>query len=171
MQRIGSRGRSRRWLIAVTTVVLLGGCGADDTAKPNGAGVGTLNPTATVVSEVAAATTLTPSTVRAAPPATTAATQPATTQAPATVPLPTQPPATNPQATSAPAKANSAKASAGGGSCQGGYINVDGNCISSPRKAPSAPAGATAQCRDGTYSFSRHRQGTCSGHGGVAQWL
>jgi hypothetical protein len=33
------------------------------------------------------------------------------------------------------------------------------------------PAGATAQCQDGTYSFSQHRQGTCSGHGGVSRWL
>jgi len=33
------------------------------------------------------------------------------------------------------------------------------------------PSGATARCRDGTYSFSRHRSGTCSHHGGVATWL
>jgi len=37
---------------------------------------------------------------------------------------------------------------------------------------PSAvPSGATAQCRDGSYSFSKHRRGTCSHHGGVAAWL
>ncbi len=35
----------------------------------------------------------------------------------------------------------------------------------------SGPAGATARCRDGTYSFSQHRSGTCSHHGGVAAWL
>ncbi len=35
----------------------------------------------------------------------------------------------------------------------------------------AVPAGATARCRDGTYSFSRHRSGTCSHHGGVAVWL
>jgi len=28
----------------------------------------------------------------------------------------------------------------------------------------------TAICRDGAYSYSRHRSGTCSHHGGVAQW-
>jgi hypothetical protein len=33
------------------------------------------------------------------------------------------------------------------------------------------PLGATAICNDGTYSFSQHRQGTCSWHGGVAIWL
>ncbi|WP_079520244.1 DUF3761 domain-containing protein [Luteibacter sp. 22Crub2.1] len=34
-----------------------------------------------------------------------------------------------------------------------------------------APAGASAQCRDGTFSFSVNRRGTCSRHGGVASWL
>jgi hypothetical protein len=33
------------------------------------------------------------------------------------------------------------------------------------------PPGATAICRDGDYSFSTHHTGTCSGHGGVRQWL
>lgn len=37
--------------------------------------------------------------------------------------------------------------------------------------APAAPSsGATAMCNDGTYSYSAHRQGTCSHHGGVAVW-
>jgi serine/threonine-protein kinase len=33
------------------------------------------------------------------------------------------------------------------------------------------PAGATAICNDGTYSYSQHRRGTCSHHGGVRVWL
>jgi len=33
------------------------------------------------------------------------------------------------------------------------------------------PTGATAQCKDGTYSHSKHHTGACSHHGGVAQWL
>jgi|SRR5579862_1007926 hypothetical protein len=37
--------------------------------------------------------------------------------------------------------------------------------------ASAPPPGATAQCRDGTYSFSHHHSGTCSHHGGVARWL
>ena len=53
----------------------------------------------------------------------------------------------------------------------GTYTNVDGNEVPSPYYAPSAPAGASAECRDGTYSFSQHRSGTCSHHGGVAEWL
>lgn len=35
----------------------------------------------------------------------------------------------------------------------------------------SVPRGATARCRDGTYSYSQHHRGTCSHHGGVAEWL
>jgi hypothetical protein len=37
--------------------------------------------------------------------------------------------------------------------------------------ASAPPHGATAVCRDGTYSYSHHRSGTCSHHGGVARWL
>jgi hypothetical protein len=35
----------------------------------------------------------------------------------------------------------------------------------------AAPANATALCKDGTYSMSQHRSGTCSRHGGVERWL
>lgn len=53
----------------------------------------------------------------------------------------------------------------------GSYTDSDGHEVSSPVYAPQAPDGASAQCRDGTYSFSHHRRGTCSHHGGVAEWL
>jgi hypothetical protein len=33
------------------------------------------------------------------------------------------------------------------------------------------PVDATAKCSDGTYSYSQHRSGTCSHHGGVAYWI
>jgi hypothetical protein len=51
------------------------------------------------------------------------------------------------------------------------YINSRGNCVRRPVQTDRAPAGATAKCRDGTYSFSQSRRGTCSWHGGVAKWL
>jgi hypothetical protein len=53
----------------------------------------------------------------------------------------------------------------------GGYINSGGNYVPSPASASSPPSGATARCNDGTYSFSQNRSGTCSDHGGVAQFL
>ena len=51
------------------------------------------------------------------------------------------------------------------------YTNSAGQRVQSPTYYPSVPRGATARCVDGTYSFSRNRRGTCSHHGGVAQWL
>lgn len=41
----------------------------------------------------------------------------------------------------------------------------------SSRTPGDVPAEATARCKDGTYSRSTHRSGTCSYHGGVAEWL
>lgn len=51
------------------------------------------------------------------------------------------------------------------------YLNVDGERVPSPVFSDSRPAGASARCRDGSYSFSRNRRGTCSHHGGVAVWF
>src|ERR1700730_11982790 len=47
----------------------------------------------------------------------------------------------------------------------GTYVNSQGQTVPRPETCSSAPQGATAQCRDGTYSFSKHRSGTCSHHG------
>src|SRR5215216_5662159 len=54
-----------------------------------------------------------------------------------------------------------------------GYINSRGQWIPSPTHTVEGqpPAGSTARCRDGSYSFSQSRRGTCSWHGGVAEWL
>ncbi|MBV8788539.1 MAG: DUF3761 domain-containing protein [Mycobacterium sp.] len=66
---------------------------------------------------------------------------------------------------------------------KGFYQNSSGQCVPDPSSglppggAPGlvssggTPPGATAICRDGDYSFSTHHTGTCSGHGGVKQWL
>ena len=51
------------------------------------------------------------------------------------------------------------------------YTNSAGEKVHSPAYADEIPPGASARCRDGTYSFSQSRRGTCSHHGGVAQWL
>lgn len=55
----------------------------------------------------------------------------------------------------------------------GMYLNRSGQRVHSPAHTTdgAVPPGASAQCRDGTYSFSQRRSGTCSHHGGVASWL
>ena len=70
---------------------------------------------------------------------------------------------TPPKATPTPAPAPSCT--------NGSYVNSAGNTVCSPEEAPYAPAGATAKCADGSYSFSQSRSGTCSHHGGVDTWL
>lgn len=56
---------------------------------------------------------------------------------------------------------------------QGTYVNRDGIVVHDPAHTVSGavPPGASAQCRDGSYSFSLHHSGTCSHHGGVSKWL
>lgn len=57
-------------------------------------------------------------------------------------------------------------------SCANGtYINTAGQDVCRPFAATTPPAGATAQCGDGSYSFSQNRQGTCSAHGGVFEFF
>src|ERR1700693_4901941 len=53
----------------------------------------------------------------------------------------------------------------------GTYVNSKGQTVLRPENCSAPPKGATAQCRDGTYSFSKSLRGTCSHHGGVAKWL
>jgi hypothetical protein len=61
-----------------------------------------------------------------------------------------------------PCKDGTTSASTGRGTCSG-HGGV--------RQGQPAPPGATAHCKDGTYSKSKTHSGTCSGHGGVSQWL
>ena len=51
------------------------------------------------------------------------------------------------------------------------YTARSGHRVHRPMQAARIPAGASAQCRDGSWSFSESRRGTCSWHGGVARWL
>ncbi|MBD8898378.1 DUF3761 domain-containing protein [Rhodanobacter sp. DHG33] len=55
----------------------------------------------------------------------------------------------------------------------GSYVNKTGNAVHRPAHTISGnvPTGATAQCRDSSYSFSQSHRGTCSHHGGVSRWL
>ncbi|MDT8911618.1 DUF3761 domain-containing protein [Amycolatopsis sp. PS_44_ISF1] len=90
---------------------------------------------------------------------------PAIKKAPVTHAPVTHAPAAQAPATHAPAPATHAPAAECGGDY---YVNSSGNCVHRPS---SNPAGATALCKDGSYSYSQHRSGTCSGHGGVKNWL
>jgi Protein of unknown function (DUF3761) len=53
----------------------------------------------------------------------------------------------------------------------GTYTNSQGQTVKRPENCSAAPQGATAQCRDGSYSFSQNHRGTCSHHSGAAKWL
>ena len=43
--------------------------------------------------------------------------------------------------------------------------------VAAASTAGATPVGATAKCKDGTYSMSKTHSGACSRHGGVANWL
>lgn len=104
---------------------------------------------------------------------------PASTPTPAPVAVPPaapRPTAAAPRSASRPTYATpsrprtTARVPAAGNARGDTYTNVDGDQVQRP-VAGARPAGATAQCNDGTWSSSRHRSGTCSGHGGVARFL
>ncbi len=80
-----------------------------------------------------------------------------------------------PSRASAPAAASAASAASTSPRLieSGHYRNVDGAVVHSPAhtEGGAPPAGASAQCRDGSYSFSLHHRGTCSHHGGVNRWF
>ncbi|WP_439383339.1 DUF3761 domain-containing protein [Amycolatopsis lexingtonensis] len=90
-----------------------------------------------------------------------------TSEAAAVTTVPTTPQAAAPKPKTAPK--TTAQAAPKPAECGADYYrNSDGNCVHRPSDNPS---GATALCKDGTYSYSQHRSGTCSGHGGVRTWL
>ena len=51
------------------------------------------------------------------------------------------------------------------------YTATSGHRVHREVRSSSAPSGATARCRDSSWSFSESHRGTCSHHGGVASWL
>ncbi len=113
------------------------------------------------------------------PPDPTPTATPAPTSIPTNTPVPTVykvPTRYIPPPTKAPTEyiaPTAAQQQSGGLSNDRYYTNTAGNEVHAPAYSNdgSVPAGASARCADGTYSFSQSRRGTCSGHGGVAQWL
>jgi hypothetical protein len=102
-------------------------------------------------------------TIAGIPAPTTAIPAPATTAAaqepPDTPPIPTTEGPAPPPPAATPTCAN------------GAYVNAEGNTVCRPQSGPAAPPDATARCKDGSWSSSQNRRGTCSSHGGVAEWL
>jgi beta-lactamase superfamily II metal-dependent hydrolase len=69
---------------------------------------------------------------------------------------------------------------ANSGSARSGTVTIAGRTVTISQgglpsdacpATPVPPAGATARCRDGVWSFSQNRSGTCSTHLGVACWV
>jgi hypothetical protein len=74
--------------------------------------------------------------------------------------------------TSASSPSTAPRSPPAGGSPSDYYTNSRGRRVHRPMFSENGPPeGATAQCADGTYSFSQSRRGTCSHHGGVSRWL
>ena len=46
-----------------------------------------------------------------------------------------------------------------------------GQAASSSNPQNTDPTGATARCKDGSYSHAKNHSGACSRHGGVAEWM
>ncbi|MEV0071547.1 DUF3761 domain-containing protein [Amycolatopsis sp. NPDC050768] len=144
--------------------LLVAGCGA--TPAPTGSG-GVVPPVTTALlpstSSSPATTSATPTTESPVSPTSVSPyVAPETTASKAAAPKTTARAKTTPKTTAAPPKTNTA-------ACSGDYYrNSSGVCVHRPS---SNPAGATAKCKDGSYSYSQHRSGTCSGHGGVLTWI
>jgi hypothetical protein len=151
------RHRRLRWLalaLFVSTALGLAGCGpatSHEPASPTSAASAAAPTTAPATDATGTAATPTPTSAAPAP------AQHGHTHAPAVRPTTA---AVRPAAPHTPAACG-----------RDYYRNSDGRCVHRPVTAPAAPPGATAKCNDGTYSYSQHRRGTCSGHGGVAVWL
>jgi hypothetical protein len=80
-------------------------------------------------------------------------------------------PAAAPAATAAAPKAAAAPAPAAAPAAAKPSVMAKSAAAPTAAAGASDPAGASAKCKDGTYSHSKHHSGTCSKHGGVAEWL
>ncbi|MEU4246477.1 DUF3761 domain-containing protein [Amycolatopsis sp. NPDC026612] len=157
------------WVFAAG--LLVAGCGAGAVPPQHPGNLGVLDAPASTTSTSAYSVPVTTEV-----PATTSE-APAVTSVPATTPQAVAPKVTPPPKVTAPkttapkpvAPRTTAQAAPAPTECGADYYrNSDGNCVHRPSDNPS---GATAICKDGSYSYSQHRSGTCSGHGGVRTWL
>jgi Protein of unknown function (DUF3761)/Protein of unknown function (DUF2510) len=163
-------------------------------AKPDVLDLQVTAPATTVLPASTSTSTITPAVITTMPATTTtSAPEPPATTGTATeaTPIPTPPsevaapvgttaapteavaPVTAPAPFVDPAAAGAGSDLGGTGpSCgEGAYRNSKGVCVPSPVAAPAPPAGATARCNDGTWSFSKTHSGSCSHHGGVDYFL
>jgi hypothetical protein len=164
MSLTGSRFDARRVLASLVTSSVLFIGSVSIAGCQNGTVTHSSDPQPQVSSSTAAPLP-DPTPIPTAPPVVAASTP---TASPVALPLRPEVPAPRAVAVAPPATGSAQQSS----SCDTDYYrNSDGKCVHRPQQAAAAPAGATARCSDGEYSFSQHRRGTCSGHGGVAQWL
>jgi Protein of unknown function (DUF3761) len=176
MPLIAPPARTRRMLasLAIFSAVFasgasVAGCQNETTAQPTGPQLPTVvgNNSATPSANQASVSDPTP-----IPRPTTPVTTPSVAITSVQAAPRLAPPALRPLPAPTIAAAPPARSAQESSFCDGDYYrNSDGNCVHRPQQAAVSPPGATARCNDGTYSFSQHRQGTCSGHHGVAQWL
>ncbi|QRP50611.1 DUF3761 domain-containing protein [Amycolatopsis sp. FDAARGOS 1241] len=137
--------------MALAACALVAGCGVG-TAPTGNSGV--VAPTTSFSTPIPTPATETASTTPTTSPAAT------TTDAPSP---------TTPKTTTAQPKTTTATPHPTSTACGADYYrNSSGVCVHRPSTNSS---GATAICKDGSYSYSQHRSGTCSGHGGVKTWL
>ena len=139
--------------------VLVAGCGVGSVSPKDSGSVGVLETPVSTYSTPAYSTPV---------PTETTAPVATTSEAPAVTTAPPVTKAAAPKTAVAKPKSTAQAAPEPAGCGADYYRNSDGNCVHRPSDNPS---GATAQCQDGTYSYSQHRSGTCSGHGGVKTWL
>lgn len=151
----------KKLALVLAAGLIVAGCGVGTVPAKDSGGLGVVVPPTSSTYSIPPYSDPTPTTT-----ATLTPTVPVSQSAP---PVQNPPKTTAPQPAPKPKAAPKTTAPPKQPECGADYYrNVDGTCVHRPS---DNPAGATALCKDGSYSYSQHRQGTCSGHGGVRTWL